>query len=384
MTRQEGKDITDINVSSSSSSRDTQIVQDDNDHCRTVATATAEELVTDVGGLDEKIAEDIESLSPRKKPLGGREVFLASRGAPPVVHDGQQRGPPIATAAGGANALDESIVVGHHENIPDVESALGSFGGHPETALVETTTAPPPSTTPIWDAYLVPEPRGADAIDAIVLDDTEDIRRPDMRKVALLLGEFLLVGALIGVVILSVLSGTRNKSGDRSVPVVVNDPPLPAPTTIVPSTGRLAGIIREIMAHFESPTLEQDLTNPTSPQYRAALWMAEEDDHPATANLTYPLNQTSLNLLQFRQRYALVTFYYATNGDGWTDSCNFLTPSWHVCDWNCQWDAVPYQQYSGFNNFRYARMGVTCGQTYNLSGGDPVLDDLVFWLEFGA
>ena len=375
MTRQEGKDITDINVSSSSSSRDTQIVQDDNDHCRTVATATAEELVTDVGGLDEKIAEDIESLSPRKKPLGGREVFLASRGAPPVVHDGQQRGPPIATAAGGANALDESIVVGHHENIPDVESALGSFGGHPETALVETTTAPPPSTTPIWDAYLVPEPRGADAIDAIVLDDTEDIRRPDMRKVALLFGEFLLVGAVIAISLLWM----RDKSGDRSAVLIKDPAPSPSPTTILSSTSRFADIVREIMTHFDSPTLIQDLRNPKSPQYRAALWMAEEDDHPATANLTYPLNQTSLDLLQFRQRYALVTFYYATDGDGWKNLCNFLTPSLHVCDWNCrQTSPVCYTgcEYRTENNLT----GVTCGWTDDT---DPVLSNLVTRLELG-
>jgi hypothetical protein len=70
-----------------------------------------------------------------------------------------------------------------------------------------------------------------------------------------------------------------------------------------PTAERFSDICQDILSHFDSPTLEHELMDPNSPQYRAALWMAEEDEHPITASLSYPLNQTDLELLQFRQRY---------------------------------------------------------------------------------
>ena len=378
---------------SSSSSSDTRHVQDDNDHCRLVASTAAEEVagtteaaaaaagdVPDVDQDENNMADVHHQVSPKKRHAG-RAMFLASKGgvAPPVVNDNNQGGP-IAAAEAEDIVATLGVIIPDERRIADVESAVEDFArGGEAIAPPEPTTDRNPNTL-VFDAYLAPErSRRAEAIDAVVLDDTEDIRLSDRRKWAWLFGTALFV---VGVMVLSLLL-TRNKNArNPSAVVVIKDVPSSAPTAILSSTGRLAGILREIMTHFESPTLEQDLTNPTSPQYRAALWMAEEDVHPATANLTYPLNQTSLDLLQFRQRYALVTFYYATDGDGWTDRCNFLTPSLHVCDWNCIADSEPFQSYAV--PYFYAggkQMGANCGKSIqNLYDEQSVLDDLVLTL----
>jgi hypothetical protein len=162
--------------------------------------------------------------------------------------------------------------------------------------------------------------------------------------------------------------------------------PSPIELSLPPMTKRFSDICQEILTHFESPTLEQDLMNPESTQYRAALWMAEDDEHPTTASLSYPLNQTDLELLQFRQRYALVTFYYATStGDKkWKDLCNFLTPSLHVCDWRCSWNSTDtiVADNCGLSWTATDYMGVSCGR-HQLNETNPVLDDLVTTLEIG-
>ena len=336
---------------------------------------------------------DTTSPSPTQRQGKGHGRFQSSKGHPgkfPMVHDDNDRHCPVAaTTAAARNATKRSVnpdakfpavdTESHGRSVNDAEAIVPS----PEPTTLSTTSA-----APILEAYLAPElGRGTtvEVVDAVVWDDT-DIIRSDRRKWAFFFGGTLLVGAVIIVVAMSVSSRTRNKN------VVINDSPSSAPTTILSSTGRLGDIFREIMTHFESPTLEQDLKNPKSPQYRAALWMAEEDEHPATANLAYPLNETSLDLLQFRQRYALATFYYATGGDEWANPCNFLSPSLHVCDWNCEWDSEPYWdivwedfEYTSSDLFvNYTTMGAFCGIHDMFFGLPPVLDDLVLSLVIGT
>ena len=271
-----------------------------------------------------------------------------------------------------ANLLPADNTESHRRSVRYAEGVVSSR---------ERPTRLSTSTATILEAYLAPELTRRstiiEVVDAVVLDDI-DTQQSDRRKLTLLFGGSLLVGAVIVVVAMLVLSGTRHV-----------DPPLSAPTTIV--TGRLGDILHEIMMHFESPTLAQDLTNTQSPQYLAALWMAEEDEHHATANLTYPLDQSSLDLLQFRQRYALTTFYFATNGDEWGNKCSFLSPSLHVCEWNCEWDSEPYKEakvyYMDFDDFVVGdKMGVLCGQSLQNEhdGLSPVLGDLVLSLVLGT
>jgi hypothetical protein len=111
--------------------------------------------------------------------------------------------------------------------------------------------------------------------------------------------------------------------------------------------------------------------------------MAEEDEHTTTASLSCPLNQTDFEVLQFRQRYALATWYYSTGGENWKDQCNFLTPSFHVCDWRCAWNSTDtiISDTFGLDWSTTDYMGVNCGSELNET--NPLLDNLVRSLEIG-
>ena len=96
-----------------------------------------------------------------------------------------------------------------------------------------------------------------------------------------------------------------------------------------PTSDALVVILDEIRRQFQSPTLNVELQSTSSPQYKAAKWMAEGDSSDLSLLLSSPA--------QFQQRYALSVIYYSTNGDQWFNKCNFMDPTLHVCDWNCPW-----------------------------------------------
>ena len=62
----------------------------------------------------------------------------------------------------------------------------------------------------------------------------------------------------------------------------------------------------------------------TTNRHTALLWLADED--PMRLDETAPLQE-------LLQRFLLAYFYYATNGDSWTNQYHFLSKK-SVCDWN--------------------------------------------------
>jgi hypothetical protein len=215
-----------------------------------------------------------------------------------------------------------------------------------------------------------------------VMVQSDDKPISDRRRVTCLVGlVFLLI--MILVVPLSLTRGAWKSENRRGSNAAMMPSQSPMEWSLPPTTDRFSDICQEVRVQFDSPTLEQDLMNPKSPQYRAVLWMAQEDEHPTTASLSYPLNQTDLEVLQFRQRYALVTLFYSTGDEKWKDPCNFLTPSLHVCDWRCTWSPTDtiVADSGGLYWFSTDYMGVNCGNHLNES--NPVLVDLVVSLEIG-
>ena len=146
--------------------------------------------------------------------------------------------------------------------------------------------------------------------------------------------------------------------------------------SFVPTTEGLEVIMSEIRRQFLDyiPMLEADLQSRSSPQYRAALWMAQEDRSDFTMGLEFPLNATNFDLLtQFRQRYALVVFYFSTHGEQWMDQCNFMNASAHVCEWKCPW---PVDESSAVANY------VAAGFTFSEFMGVGCIDGFVTSMEF--
>lgn len=120
---------------------------------------------------------------------------------------------------------------------------------------------------------------------------------------------------------------------------------------------------------------EEDLSNVTSPQYYAAQWMANGDGlHlpiPAVSKPTQEVENDSASAsagnskndgdnltkehVTFIERYAMVTFYFSTDGDNWTNDLNFLTPA-HICTWYQDFEIIR-DEYNLFDS-DFISMGV--------------------------
>jgi len=129
-------------------------------------------------------------------------------------------------------------------------------------------------------------------------------------------------------------SGSPEEPSPTQAPVSTS-PPAPtdgSPTAVpgpteAPTTARLGQFIRQYLVPVSGEEVFED---PDSPQYQAAVYIADED--PYTSQLT--------SVEQLGDRYAAITFYYATNGDNW-DTCylgdeSCVDGQWlvnDVCDW---------------------------------------------------
>lgn len=64
-------------------------------------------------------------------------------------------------------------------------------------------------------------------------------------------------------------------------------------------------------------------------EYRAAVWLADED----------PLRSTISASEEFRTRYVLAVFYFATGGENWNYQLNWMSNR-SYCQWNDNWEGV--------------------------------------------
>jgi hypothetical protein len=121
------------------------------------------------------------------------------------------------------------------------------------------------------------------------------------------------------------------------VSVVPSTPTTAAPSAASPTTGgsgECANLPREqAMAEILTSVTSSTLLNDAStPQGMAFRWLLDNDEAQIDP-CTYP---------GVAQRYALATFYYSTNGDGWTDNSGWLTGG-NECMWlgiTCEEDLV--------------------------------------------
>jgi hypothetical protein len=82
-----------------------------------------------------------------------------------------------------------------------------------------------------------------------------------------------------------------------------------------------------VLSILRTVTPEAVLLNTVTPQGMAFAWILSEDP-AATTTLEKPCD----NIRGIRQRFALVTLYYATSGDSWTDNTRWLTTT-DACQW---------------------------------------------------
>jgi len=123
-----------------------------------------------------------------------------------------------------------------------------------------------------------------------------------------------------------------------------NDVGWQEPLGFLPIDSRLKETIKFLLDDVDHKLL----TDTKAPQFQAAQWMADIDMHKISLDTP----------LLFKQRYTLALFWFATSGEYWNQSVNFLTDA-HECDWK-----VPYQRLdrSVFD------MGVQCNAIKEVTG----------------
>eukprot|EP00542_Grammatophora_oceanica_P014914 CAMPEP_0194032318 /NCGR_PEP_ID=MMETSP0009_2-20130614/5291_1 /TAXON_ID=210454 /ORGANISM="Grammatophora oceanica, Strain CCMP 410" /LENGTH=299 /DNA_ID=CAMNT_0038672723 /DNA_START=174 /DNA_END=1070 /DNA_ORIENTATION=+ len=84
--------------------------------------------------------------------------------------------------------------------------------------------------------------------------------------------------------------------------------------------------------------------DPGTPQFQAVGWMSTFDVGTDPRDPHFP------------QRYALVVFYFALNGDDWHDRQDWLSPDLHECDWStdiiCKVDPTGGRNVVGLDDVR--------------------------------
>jgi hypothetical protein len=136
----------------------------------------------------------------------------------------------------------------------------------------------------------------------------------------------LVLAAIVAAIVTPVVILTNNQSDSLSRP------------------SRITEVV-DYLVSLEIST-ETYLTTPGTPQYEAAMWIADDDAY------YMPIPAGKTRHTRFVERYALAVLYYATNGPFWRYKMNFLEPV-DVCSW--------------FTNFittsgTYLRLGVNaCG-----------------------
>jgi hypothetical protein len=184
------------------------------------------------------------------------------------------------------------------EMAPHVQNMQFSSSGEPPTAGIEAFVAD----------HAVVDATGV----AVVLSEAEEERldRKRARRYTMYgsLGFLIIAGGIIAAIVLTV------GKPDPVEPMVPTSTPSMSPSmvpSVAPTTSRLDDWIELL-----TPTSEDAiLTNRSSAQYQAALWIADEDE------LRLPVGS-----VRGLQRYILAVFYFATTGDGW-EECGRLDPT---------------------------------------------------------
>jgi len=128
----------------------------------------------------------------------------------------------------------------------------------------------------------------------------------------------LMVGGIIGGVIAATSGGGNSGSGSGESSQGTR---APAPT--LAPTSELQGKLLKILSQN---TAESLLFDTSTPQGQAFRFMLEEDSY------SYSLEDGDSEDVKLSERFALVTFFYATNGHQWVQNCSFLSDV-DYCEW---------------------------------------------------
>lgn len=157
----------------------------------------------------------------------------------------------------------------------------------------------------------------------------------------------LKIAAVVAVVlvVLGVVAGVvAGGGGGGSAPAAAQPHDLENQDTLADHPPRLQQVIDFLISEGWTPA--EVLKNETSPQFRAAQWLADYDDKDV------PTARKG----EFPSRYALAVLYHATAGNDWRYRINWMSVH-HACLWSATWPGL-----SGRN----IKIGVICQDRTNV------------------
>ncbi|CAB9528145.1 Leucine Rich Repeat [Seminavis robusta] len=125
----------------------------------------------------------------------------------------------------------------------------------------------------------------------------------------------ILVAAITMILVFTLADGSNSK-GSVAAQNDRNTPPVSTNGTGTPPAPQT--LEDHILSLLPDNT---QLSQATSPQYRAYNWILEDSSNAQYADW------------RIQQRYALATLYFSTEGDSWTENGSWLSYIVHECDW---------------------------------------------------
>ena len=135
----------------------------------------------------------------------------------------------------------------------------------------------------------------------------EEADEKRLRKIQLIIAVWCILAIILAAVIVVVQRGNADQQLKESGIDNQEDLNRTTEVTAVPTIFIPESPLLDLLPNYTLDVLKMD-TDQTTPQYMAYLWMLDDP------NLSVDGYYSNARLLQ---RYALATFYYATNGDQW-------------------------------------------------------------------
>jgi hypothetical protein len=276
---------------------------------------------------------------------------------PPIDEEAAQQPPDDGKARAAApRALTTYLPFAFGVQITDFVIIDTIADAHPEPALpanAPVAVAPSTSTTELPSTLAV---RNADSVSV-------PLKRRKVVLLLLVLAILLLSAVGVGVYC---ANGSCAKSGPLILTLTLTTPTV-APATIpssIATSNRTSSIVAEINnITFSGKTLAYPPSNSplTLPEELALQWLIESDP------LNLLANETESGKFRLRQRYALLTLWFHTIKNPWTNSSG-----WLALEDECQWFGITCQATdlgtaTGFQN----TVTVVKLQSNNLDGAIP-------------
>jgi hypothetical protein len=212
------------------------------------------------------------------------------------------------------------------------------------------------------EAFVADTVVDATGVAVVMSEEEEEKFEQKRRKKYLCYGAVVLVIVAVSIVVPVVLL----VGGDGGT-IEVEAPPSIAPSSApssMPSSAPTTNTFSDLLDILLGlPTSTEDMfADRSGPQYRAALWLADEDTYWIDSSL-------ALDHPKMIQRFALATFYYASTGNNWK-LCGRGSPSCGDTEWltsvdECEWFSVQCNSDGNVEQMNFRKYSRRCSSAYS-------------------